>query len=97
MERTLDFKKDLLTELEKHAGDKWFVHYIDKYSKGILTLENTIRALTCYTDQLSIYKRNGIKIVDVNPRLNMIVVDKNDLIKASDLNQYYELTISSRA
>lgn len=93
----LDFKKDLLAELEKHAGGKWFVFYIDKYSKGILTLEDTIRALTCYTDQLSIYIRNGINVIDVNPRLKMIVVDKNDLTKASDLNRYFELIILSRA
>ena len=93
----LDFKKDLLAELEKHAGDKWFVFYVDRYSRGILTLEDTIRVLTCYIDQLSIYRRNGINVIDVNPRLNMIIVDKNDLAKASDLNKYFEFTISSRA
>ncbi len=97
MERTLNFEKDLLVAIKEHKKDKWFDYWIKRYEKGYIPLTELALALTYYIDQLEIFKRNDIKVVDVRPVQKMIVVGKVDLNKASKLNQYFQFTIVSRA
>lgn len=97
MEKTLNFEKDLLAIIKEYKKDKWFDYWIKRYEKGHMPLTELALALTCYVDQLEIFERNDIKVIDVRPVQKMIVVSKADLKEASRLNRYFEFTIASRA